>query len=90
MLWRVTMTDERYTRTQDVSPGPRRTAVEKADRELEVSTWKMDLALDTRDWVGASEALCEVKTARAMRQRAIDCYVLDLEGAEAFYAPRKE
>lgn len=62
--------------------GPRRTAVEKAEREVLVAEEVFNLAIDNRDWLLASQLLAELRQKRAEVDRLLTVWILDLPGAE--------
>jgi hypothetical protein len=68
--------------------GPRRTAVSRAEVEIVVAQEKMDLALDTRDWSGVTEAYAELLVARAEVERLLKAWILDIPGATEFFDPK--
>lgn len=54
--------------------GPRRTAVEKIDHEIEVAEANLNLGIDNADWPLAQLAVSALKRLRAARERALTCH----------------
>lgn len=69
--------------------GPRQRAVAKAEVEVTVAQEKLDLAIDNQDWADAVTALAELRAARAIVDRTLSTWVLDLPGAEEFFHPKE-
>lgn len=68
--------------------GPRQRAVAKAEVEVTVAQEKFDLAIDSREWADAVEALRELRAARATVDQILITWILDLPGAEEFFHPK--
>jgi hypothetical protein len=68
--------------------GPRRTAVSRAEVDVTVFTETLNLALDNKDWIGATLALAELRKARAEVDRLLTAWILDIPGAAEFFDPK--
>lgn len=69
--------------------GPRRTAVARAEVEVTVAQERLNLAIDSRDWVGAAGALLELRNARDAVAKVMRTWILDLPGAEEWANPKE-
>ncbi len=76
------MTDVKRLRTEDVYPGPRRSAIEEVDLSIAMREADMNLAIDSGDWVGASKYRAELANDRAFREVLFTCSIHDISGVE--------
>lgn len=71
-------TDKRL-RTEDVYPGPRRSAIESLDLVIEGYEEAMNAAIDVQQWDKASEAQEWLKMYRAERATLFTCSIHEIE-----------
>lgn len=68
-------------KTQDVYPGPRRSAIDTLDYVILAHEQAMNQALDLQDYVAASAAQLLLKEYRTRRETLFTCSIHEIEGA---------
>lgn len=65
--------------------GPRRDAVEKVDRDIEISRGRMDLALDTGDYDRTLQERVWLLFLYEEREHLLACHIHEIEGAVEWF-----
>jgi hypothetical protein len=70
--------------SDDQYVGPRRDELGRIDREISRHTFKMDMSMDTADYIAATAALGKIKELRIERENVEKMHVLQLPGVQAW------
>lgn len=65
--------------------GPRRDAVEKVDRDIEISRARMDLALDTGNYEETIQERVWLLFLYEERDRLLACHIHEIKGAVEWF-----
>lgn len=68
--------------------GPRRDAVDKIERDIEITRGVMDLALEGRDWAGAATERLWLIYLYEEEQRLLTCPLHEIQGAVEWFQER--